>query len=124
MQDKFQSRRDFLKKMALTGSMVTLAASPWLSAFGQTSMVGQKPSDRVRLAIIGIGSRGKQLMRFLFEIKADNNLDIAALCDVYNPHLQEAAKMCNDQNLKPVLYDNYTDLLTKEKVDGVIIVPN
>jgi anaerobic selenocysteine-containing dehydrogenase len=46
MQDKYQSRRDFLKKMALTGSMVTLAASPWLSAFGQTTMVGQEPSDR------------------------------------------------------------------------------
>ncbi|MCF8363922.1 MAG: Gfo/Idh/MocA family oxidoreductase [Prolixibacteraceae bacterium] len=121
MQDKFQSRRDFLKKMALTGSMVTLAASPWLSAFGQTTMVGQNPSDRLRLAIIGTGSRGKQLMRFLFELKTANNLDIAALCDVYPPHLKEAEKMCNEQDINPVLYNDYTDLLTKEKVDGVII---
>jgi predicted dehydrogenase len=121
MQDKYQSRRDFLKKMALTGSMATLAASPWLSVFGQNPVVGQKPSDRVRLAIIGTGSRGKQLMRHLFELKASGNIEIAALCDVYEPHLQEAAKMCNELDIKPVLYRDYAAFLNKEKVDGVII---
>ena len=121
MQDKIQSRREFLKKMAITGSVATLAASPWLSAFAQSSTAGKNSSDRVRLAVIGTGSRGKQLLRLLFEITESSNLEIAALCDVYQPHLQETDKMCKEQNMNPVLYNNYEDLLNKEKVDGVII---
>ncbi|PWD98655.1 Gfo/Idh/MocA family protein [Marinilabilia rubra] len=121
MKDKIQSRRAFLKKMALTGSVATLAASPWLNAFAQPSTAGQRPSDRVRLAIIGTGSRGKQLLRFLLELKESNNLEIAALCDVYPPHLQEVNKMCKENALTPTLYNNYEALLAKEKLDGVII---
>lgn len=121
MQDKIQSRRAFLKKMALTGSLATIAASPWLSAFAQSSTAGNSPSDRVRLAVIGTGSRGKQLMRFLFELKESNNLELTALCDVYPPHLGEANKMCQENEITPALYDNYEVLLSKEKPDGVII---
>jgi predicted dehydrogenase len=121
MQDKIQSRRAFLKKMALTGSLATIAASPWLSAFAQPSAAGKSPSDRVRLAVIGTGSRGKQLMRFLFELKESNNLELTALCDVYPQHLGEANNMCKENDITPALYDNYEALLSKEKLDGVII---
>ena len=121
MQDIIQSRREFLKKMAITGSVATLAASPWLSAFAQPSTAGKSPSDRVRIAVIGTGSRGKQLMRFLFDLRETNKLQITALCDVYQPHLQEANNMCKKQDITPVLYTNYESLLNKEKVDGVII---
>lgn len=121
MQDIIQSRREFLKKLALTGSVATLAASPWLNAFAQPSTAGKNPSDRVRLAIIGTGSRGKHLMLSLFDLKETNNLEIAALCDVYPPHLEEANNMCKEQDISPVLYTNYEELLNKEKTDGVII---
>ncbi|MGM0377910.1 MAG: Gfo/Idh/MocA family protein [Bacteroidota bacterium] len=107
--------------MAITGSMATLAASPWVSAFAAAPQNGEGPNDRVRIAIIGTGSRGKQLMRLLFEIKADANIEIPALCDVYNPHLAEAVDMCIEQDIKVNSYSNYEDLLDKEKPDGVII---
>lgn len=121
MYKDIHSRRAFLKKMALTGSVATLAASPWLNVFATAPQNGRSPSDRVRLGVIGTGSRGKQLMRFLFEIRSNANMEIAALCDVYNPHLNEAVEMCTEQEIKVNSYTRYEELLDKEKLDGVII---
>jgi len=121
MTNNIHSRRTFLKKMALTGSLATLAASPWVSIFASPPQNGKGANDRVRLAIIGTGSRGKQLMRLLFETETDANIEIGALCDVYLPHLEDAVEMCKDQDKKVNSYTNYEELLNKENLDGVII---
>jgi predicted dehydrogenase len=121
MTDKLQSRRTFLKKLALTGSGATLAAFPWINAFSENQQRKKTPSDRVRLAVIGTGSRGKQLMRFLIEQVNTNNIEIAALCDIYEIHLSEACKMCFDKGLSPSRYQHHEDLIEKEQLDGVII---
>ncbi|SFE05874.1 Gfo/Idh/MocA family protein [Thermophagus xiamenensis] len=121
MSKQYQSRREFLKKLAITGSVATLAASPWIKAFSDNTPIGKNPSDKVRLAVIGTGSRGKQLMRYLFRIANANNIEICALCDVYQPHLDKAINMCQKENIKVKSYNNYQDLITKEKPDGVII---
>ncbi|MGQ1891467.1 Gfo/Idh/MocA family protein [Thermophagus sp. OGC60D27] len=121
MTNQYHTRRDFLKKMARTGSVATLAASPWLNAFSENIAIGKNPSDRVRLAVIGTGSRGKQLLRHLFRIAKTTNMEICALCDVYQPHLDMAINMCNKNHLKVKSYLNYEDLISKEKPDGVII---
>jgi len=121
MEKEIQSRRAFLKKMALTGSIGALAASPWLSAFADNQQISDGPSDRVRLAIIGTGSRGKQLLRYLFELTKSTNIEITALCDVYNVHLAQAVEMCVQQNIKVKQYTHYQDLIDRESLDGVII---
>ncbi len=121
MSESIQSRRAFLRKLALTGSVATLAASPWLNVFAANSQNSKAPSDRVRLGIIGTGSRGKQLMRHLLEIIQTSNMEIAALCDVYPVHLNEARQMCSDLDIKTNNYSNYQEMLTNESLDGVII---
>jgi predicted dehydrogenase len=121
MESKIQSRRDFLRKLAITGSAATLAASPWLSTFASNEKTSQSPSNRVRIGIIGTGSRGKQLMRYLFNIQQTANIEIVALCDIYTIHLNEALRMCSDQGLKVAQYSYYEDMISKEKLDGVII---
>jgi len=121
MTNDIHSRRAFLKKMAITGSMATLAASPWVQAFASAPQSGKGPNDRLQLAVIGTGSRGKQLMRLLFEIRPEINIELAALCDVYQPHLDQAIDMCREQDLKMRTYTNYQELLDNEKPDGVII---
>ena len=46
------------------------------------------PSDRVRVGFIGVGNRGGQL---LDGFAAQPDVEVAALCDVYEPYLQRDA---------------------------------
>ena len=45
------------------------------------------PSDRIRVGFIGVGNRGDQL---LDAFAAQPDVEIAALCDVYEPYLQRS----------------------------------
>lgn len=118
---RYHSRREFLKKLAISGSAATLASMPWLNAFADNNPTRKNPSDRVRLAVIGTGSRGQQLMRFLLDLTETKNMEIVALCDIYRPHLSEAVKMCDAKGIKVKQYLHYEDLLSSEKPDAVII---
>ncbi|WP_066808394.1 Gfo/Idh/MocA family protein, partial [Sphingomonas asaccharolytica] len=48
------------------------------------------PGDKVRLGVIGTGSRGKTLVQNILKTR---NCMIAALCDHYEPHLAEGRKL-------------------------------
>jgi predicted dehydrogenase len=69
------SRRSFLETGALAASV---AALPRRAA----------PSDRVRVGFIGVGNRGDQL---LDAFAKQPDVEIAALCDVYEPYLRREA---------------------------------
>ena len=55
-------RREFLKMLGAAGAGAFLATGPWLSAFAQ---VDKTAGEKVRLGIIGPGSRGRFLMNFI-----------------------------------------------------------
>lgn len=71
------TRRSFLE----TGVLAATAAG--LSRRGAAA-----PSDRVRVGFIGVGNRGDQL---LDAFAAQPDVEIAALCDVYEPYLHRDA---------------------------------
>ena len=82
-------RREFLKKLAAAvGSSVLLAELPWWSPL-RAAPPGDSPADRVRLGLIGTGSRGRDLLRHLLRTPG---VEIAALCDDYEPHLNQGLK--------------------------------
>jgi predicted dehydrogenase len=114
----YKSRREFLKTMALSGSVLALAGAPWLSVFGST---GKGADDKVRLAFIGTGSRGNYLLQNLFYVCDNLNIEVVALCDNYEPSLNIAIKTCADKGIKPTSYSNYKVMIEKEKLDGVFI---
>ena len=70
------SRREFLKSLGLLGGGLLVATSPWLSAFAD---VDKTAKERLRLGIIGPGSRGQFLMEFLTK---NPKVEIVALADV------------------------------------------
>lgn len=76
------SRRDFIKKSALFGSLSIL---PSHIVLGKNSSKGLAPSDKVNLAIIGIGNRGRGVLQSMHGTKLCN---IVALCDIdlYGDH--------------------------------------
>jgi len=78
------SRRNFLKTATLGGA--ALAAAPaWGRVLGA--------NDRINVGLIGVGCRGSDHLDLLLkhrEIKPD--IEIVALCDVYQKRLNIAAR--------------------------------
>lgn len=71
-------------------------------------------NDRFRGGIIGSGSRGRYLTGEFKEI----GVEMAAVCDVYEPNLAEGLKVANSG---AKAYDNYRRLLDDKSIDVVIV---
>lgn len=105
------SRREFLKNIGMTGAGVLLAASPWLSAFSEAVNTS---NEKCRLGVIGPGSRGRFLMSFLVQ---NPKVDIVALCDIYQPSIDEALKFAP----KAKVYGDYRELLENNNIDAILV---
>lgn len=111
MKDTPISRRDFLRNMGIAGAGALLAASPWLSAFSE---ITNTSNEKCRLAVIGPGSRGRFLMSFLVK---NPKVEIVALCDIYQPSIDEALKLAP----KAKVYGNYQEVLEDKNVDAILV---
>ena len=93
-------RRDFLKNIGVAGLATFLASSPWISALSESE---HTQKEKIRLAIIGAGSRARHLSRFLTQ---NPKVEIAVLCDIYQPSIDSTlklvpgAKVCMDYRIK------------------------
>lgn len=85
------TRRDFLKTMSVVSAGIALGSNGILNA--ATNMPDQKPKgEKVKIAYIGIGNRGMQIIEAFHETKM---VDVVALCDVDMgaPHTQKVIGM-------------------------------
>ncbi|MCT4591637.1 MAG: Gfo/Idh/MocA family oxidoreductase [Carboxylicivirga sp.] len=105
-------------------------------------------SKKIRLGIIGTGSRGQYLMkalgflkpqsidrmneqgRQLFNEQTNLNIEISAVCDLYSPRAKDAATAAANIDRKgsvgfkrePVkIYGSYQELLADPNIDAVVI---
>ncbi len=108
------SRRDFLRELGFTAGLGALAVSyPWLSALaGEEGTAGS--GRRVKIAVIGPGSRGRFLLGFLVRNPA---VEVTYLCDTYRPSLDEALKIAPGARA----VSDYRVALDDASVDGVVI---
>lgn len=107
------SRRNFVGK-ALAGSAL-LMAYPWLNVLGDT------PADiskKIRIGVIGVGSRGMLLLHYLNELSEKLNIEVTAVCDNYEPHYKRAIEKSGG---KAKAYYDYRKLLDANDIDAVII---
>ena len=104
------NRRDFFKTL---GGSSLIAMFPWLQSC--TKEVSAAVSgEKVRLGLIGTGSRGMYHLNNLLNIP---QAEVVALCDDYEPHLKQAAALYP----KAKLFDDYCKLLEDKDVQAVII---
>lgn len=117
IEEKIRSRRDFLRQLSVyTAGGVLAGTMPWFSVFADdASSEKASPSERVRLAVLGTGSRGMYLMNYLIQIP---NVDIVALCDDYQPNLTRALVLTGNK-AKP--FSNHKAMLEMKDIDGVVI---
>jgi predicted dehydrogenase len=104
------TRRDFLKTAA------AVAAVSALPSVGAPAILADPgPSDAVRFGIIGTGTEGCTLLKFLTTIPAGRCL---ATCDIYPPNLKKGVETIGTN---PQTYVDYRQLLERKDVDAVLI---
>lgn len=91
----------------------TAAAACVASAFGSGPVLGA--NDRVRVGFIGLGNRGDQVLDAFL---AHADAEIVALCDIYQPYVDFAAKKTGGS---PSRFSDYRKLLEAKDVDAVVI---
>jgi predicted dehydrogenase len=73
-------------------------------------------NDRVRVGFIGLGNRGDQVLSAFLEHK---DCEVAAVCDIYQPYVDFAAKKIGGN---PEQFKDYQKLIAKKDLDAVAIV--
>jgi predicted dehydrogenase len=104
------NRRDFLKHSSV-------------AAFGFAiipSFVTAAPSDKVRIAHIGLGGMGNEHMNWFAKLP---HADIVALCDVDEEHLNGTFKKLQEihTDSKAQLYGDFRKVLERKDIDAVTI---
>jgi len=101
--------------MMITRRHFALGAAVAAPALGM--MAAQGASDRIRVGLIGCGARGVDAhIKSLLKMKESDNVEISAVCDVFDKRAQRAASMTGG---KP--YQDYREMLGNRDVDVVVI---
>ncbi len=101
-------RRAFLSRSAALG----LSAPVLLGAPAVFSSVGA--SEKMRMGILGSGGRGRRLMQKL----VGEGVEIAAVCDVYEPNLKRGLTGASP---KAKGHADYRSVLDRKDIDAVVI---
>ncbi len=113
--EKDLSRREFLKNAGLIGlgAGTLLSAVPWMSALADEN-TAETTKEKIRIGIIGPGSRGRFLMNLL---KNNKKAEMVAICDIYQPSIDKALEIAP----KAKVYNDYKKLLEDKNIDAVVI---
>ena len=129
--EKNTTRRSFLRKSTSSAAAVALG----LNLAGDDGIrTVRGANEKIRVGFIGIGNRGTQLLtRFMKQ----DDVEVAALCDVYEPYLmRDYSKV--EQRLKDALggripkmtenlgddvprYKDFRRVLDRKDIDAVVI---
>lgn len=92
------------------------------AALSRTSAV-LGANDRLSIAVIGCGGRGmNRLMKEILDLREEENVRIAAVCDTWKPQREAAAALVNEfTGEEPAKLIDYRDALKRDDVDAVVI---
>lgn len=108
------NRRDFIKSGLLAGSAL-LAPTALMNLLAADSRPyrGQK----VRLGIVGTGSRGTYLMQLINSVSEQEGIEIVAVCDVYEPNLKLGQSLAP----KARAFGDHRKMLEMKELDAVVV---
>src|SRR6267378_961746 len=111
------NRRDFLKGGSVATLMTMLGGVELLAAETAPAPTGElKSTEKVKVAVIGLGSWGREILNTLGRIPM---ADIAAICDTYPSSLRRAATAAPSAIQTP----DYKTILANNDIKCVIIDP-
>jgi len=110
MSDASLSRRNFLSAGASAGLLAVTAAG----AAGS--------GDRLSLAILGPGGRGRSLMSTFHSVCKEHNAEFTAVCDLWSRNRDLAAETIKKASGKePRKFSHLEDMLAARDIDAVIV---
>jgi predicted dehydrogenase len=104
------SRRDFIKRAAVTTAGAGLALSGVATA---PRALGA--NDKLLVGVIGTGRMG---MDNLEDFAKQPEVEMAAVCDVYQPNLEKALKAAGGT---PKTYTDFRQVLERKDIDAVVV---
>ena len=109
------SRRKFVKGLAGTAAgIATFGSSLGMSAISYSRILGA--NERINIGVIGCGGMANAHMEALLKMKESDNVEIAAVCDIYTKRLDKAKELTQAQAFK-----NYQEILRIKDIDYVLI---
>ncbi len=134
MKKHTSSRRTFIARSSMAAAGLAVSNHTMGALSSPVAKKGQRnKKDKIRMGFIGIGNRGTQLLHAFME---NEDVEVAALCDVYEPYLMRDYSKVNPEYLKlggriPKMgeqfdnkvkrYKDFRDLLADKNVDAVCI---
>lgn len=107
-----QGRRSFLRLLAGVPAVATLGVAAGLH--------GPIVGGPVRIAFIGVGSRGRTLLTDVDPMYAE----VCALCDINPTSLQKADDVLKKNAVPPARhYADWREMLQKEDIEAVVMAP-
>jgi len=93
------------------------------AALGAGSRMIGSPNDTVRIALVGIGGRGKDHISGYSKLP---NVEIAAICDIDDSHIEKGLKqLVGLGKSKPATYKDIRKLLEDKTIDAIsLATPN
>ena len=108
------NRREFLKYTSAGAAAIGTSALVARGAVGA--------NERISIGIIGAGGRGSDLMQQIHSLAQAQNVQITAVCDVWQNNLRAAAAKVKDWfGNEPRQFTRFGDLLALKEIDAVVI---
>jgi predicted dehydrogenase len=101
------------REMTRRGFVRTAAAAAASTALSRASVLGA--NERVRVGFIGLGNRGDQVLDAFLE---QPDVEVTAVCDIYQPYVDFAAAKCGS---RPKGHTDYRRVLDANDVDVVAV---
>jgi len=113
-KEKKLSRRNFIKSSASAGLGIALAGTTFARGEGK-----KKKAKELNVAVIGTGTQGRILIESCLRIPG---IRITAVCDIWEYSQRYASRYLKKYGHIVDVYEDYRDLLSKEKnLDAVIV---
>ena len=117
MVNPLLNRREFIGATAVAGAGLLLDGCK--PDAGKQAAPAERPSNALHIALIGYGEEGKILLDSILNIK---DVRVVALCDIWDFHRNEGARYLRKIGNEVRAYENYEDLLEKEKDLQAVVI--
>ncbi len=117
MVDKL-NRREFISATAVTSAALLLEACKSDSS-EQKAAIKKSSLNTINVALIGYGEEGQVLLESLLNIEG---VRLVALCDIWEYHRGEGERYLQKLGNEVRAYENYEDLLAKEKDLQAVVI--
>jgi len=118
-KEKKLSRRDFLKSSASAGLGIAMASPALAKPASARRFQEEKKPEELNVAVIGTGLQGRVLIESMLRIP---EVRIRAICDIWEYSQQYASRYLLKYGQKVNVYEDYRELLSKEKnLDAAVV---